>query len=81
MYLVGFQLYIDAVKELSPPSSLRHIHQNQLASVNVLQKAVDAYVYGLDNLDVDSLVQAVSYMEEHNKLVNENIEAVTQLCK
>ena len=81
LYLIGFQFYIDAVKELSPPSSLRHIHQNLLASVNVLQKAVDAYAYGVDNLDVDSLVQAISYLEEHNRLVNENLEPVAQFCK
>ena len=81
LYLANMQLYVSAVKDLSAPPSVKHIHELYLKSVDALQSAIDFYTYGLDNLDGDAILESGAYFGEHARLVAEASEVAKNHCK
>ena len=81
LHLVAMQIYVNEVKELSAPPSVKYIHELHLQSVDALQSAIDSYTYGLDNLDIDALFESAALLEEHNVLIDKASAAVENYCK
>ena len=80
LYLVGMQFYVEAIRQLSPPSSVRHIHRLNLEAVDALEDYIQGYAEAADNLDMDGMANTAKF-EEHGRAIIRMHAAVDDLCR
>lgn len=80
-YLRGLLVYIKDTREVLPPPATSRIHDYNLRAVNAMEEAVQAFVYGVDNLDAESIEGATAGIKEHGRLVEAATTAATRFCE
>ncbi len=65
-YLMDFEVYIRVINELEPPEGMKiqGIHRRAVLATETLEKAIDAYTRGLNNIDADALSDATIYLAD-----------------
>jgi hypothetical protein len=71
-------LYNEVVN-ISPPSSMTHIHSKYLQAMHHFDSMTDFLVDGIDNMDEDALNQATTEMELGHSLILEVTAMINQL--
>ena len=71
VYLVALQDYVADVRELSPPSSVRHIHNLHLRAVDSLEASTEAFIHGVEYFDESSFRRGDATMAVYVQLLDE----------
>ena len=80
--LVSMQSSADRLRDLESPSPAADaIHQNNLATAQVIEEFVQLYLHGVDNLDVDSLNAANQKMERLGGLAEAVAGMMESFCE
>ena len=79
-YLVSLQEYAGDVRKLSPPSSVRHIHNLHLRAVSALEQSTEDFIHGVEYTDESSFQRGDATMAVYVQLLDEMAAEIYTFC-
>lgn len=81
VHLAAMKVAAEQIRELNPPTQVRHIHSDLIEMAAGLDRAADLFAAGMDNYDPDLLAMSAEQIDANTDIVIGAAAKVSALCQ